>query len=132
MRFSEIQKQSQQIQFLKEENKENKNKINALEKRMENLEFEVKKNEKKMEIQTHKKIGTLNDFLNVDKNISHDGILDTNGNVKSFIIYCNACCKESSMEGKSFTQGKLVDKSINSKELRNVYHLWKQHIITGY
>lgn len=126
-----LQKKKEQLQFLRTQNKEQNETIKELKERIETLEFETKKNEKKLEIIKYPRIGNLKDLLVVDTNLSHKKILDTHGAAQSIHIYCNACCKYPILTGKTFSKGKLIDINMRGAELKSLYQRWKEHVISG-
>ena len=77
---------------------------------------------KKIEISQYPRIGSLNDFLVIDGNLSHDIILNKNGEIESDLLYCNCCCESPCPDNQTqtFKKGKLVNVNIQSKDLRNL------------
>lgn len=114
-----------------EQNKKQKTQINEMQTRINELEYKVSQNEKKIEVSQYPRVGSLNDFLVIDSDLSHDIILNKKGEIESYLLYCNRCCETPSPGNQSFKKGKLVPKNITSAELRNLTQRWKDHVITG-
>lgn len=111
------------------EQKNNQQKqIQSLQNKIENLELEIRKTQKDVQITQHPKIGSLNDLLIVDSHLSHIEINHENTN--KYILYCNCCCDTPTTDGTTFRKGKLVNKNIEKKDLQVLYQRWKEHIIT--